>query len=183
MKSLSYGANVFTTLGFLTHDECDGYIRMSEEMEYEIAAIQTQEGPEIIKSVRDNDRVIFDDAELAEFFYKRARSFLPEIYGSEWQLVGLNERFRFYRYSQGQYFKWHQDGTYCRSDEEMSQLSFLIYLNDGFVGGETQFAWDTIKPEAGMVLWFPHRIRHQGKPIQAGCKYILRTDVMYRKIF
>jgi hypothetical protein len=30
--------------------------------------------------------------------------------------VAINERFRFYRYTKGQYFAPHYDGFYCRPD-------------------------------------------------------------------
>lgn len=78
-----------------------------------------------------------------------------------------------------QYFKWHKDGHYCRTDDEISQLSFLIYLNQDYQGGETEFPWETIRPETGMALVFPHKIRHQGSSIASGIKYVLRTDVMF----
>lgn len=93
----------------------------------------------------------------------------------------MSERFRFYRYNAEQYFKWHKDGYYCRNDDEVSLLSFLMYLNDDFEGGETEFRWDVVKPETGMALFFPHPLLHQGAPITSGIKYVLRTDVMYRR--
>lgn len=86
---------------------------------------------------------------------------------------------RFYRYCPGQYFKWHQDGTFRRSETEESFLTFIMYLNDDYAGGATQFAWETVQPRCGSVLVFPHRLRHQGAPVITGTKYVLRTDVMY----
>jgi hypothetical protein len=39
----------------------------------------------------------------------------------------------------------------------------MLYLNDGFEGGSTQFPWDKIKPVEGMMaLVFPHRLLYQG---------------------
>ncbi|MES2945212.1 MAG: 2OG-Fe(II) oxygenase [Pseudomonadota bacterium] len=81
----------------------------------------------------------------------------------------------------GQYFKWHKDGFYCKTDDEVSLLTFIIYLNDAYEGGNTEFQWEVIKPEAGMALVFPHAMRHQGAPMDSGVKYVLRTDVMYKK--
>ncbi|UUZ51302.1 2OG-Fe(II) oxygenase [Massilia sp. B-10] len=93
----------------------------------------------------------------------------------------MNERFRFYRYTAQQFFKWHQDGTFRRSEHEESFLTFIMYLNDDYTGGATEFPWEKIAPKAGSVLVFPHRLRHQGATIVAGTKYVLRTDVMYRE--
>jgi len=62
----------------------------------------------------------------------------------------------------------------------VSMLTFLLYLNDGYEGGDTQFRWETVKPESGMLLVFPHNQSHQGAEIAAGTKYVLRSDVMYQ---
>lgn len=59
----------------------------------------------------------------------------------------------------------------------------LLYLNGDYEGGETEFREDLIKPEAGMALVFPHLMMHQGAPLEAGSKYVLRTDVMYQRLF
>lgn len=181
MKKIGLGAGVFTIENFLSKEECDDYINRSELLKYEDAAIQTKNGPRIYQDVRNNARVIFDDIELASFIFNRARAFLPEVLGNDWCLSGLNERFRFYRYEAGEYFKWHKDGFYCRTENEISQLTFLIYLNDNYLGGETAFKWDVIKPQMGMALVFPHLLMHQGSEIISGKKYVFRTDVMYKK--
>jgi prolyl 4-hydroxylase len=180
MKKETYGAGIFTISNFLSPVECKKYIQLSEEIGYDLAAIQTTEGPKFIETIRNNDRVIFDNMELADYLFARAKDFLPsEIEG--WHIDGLNERWRFYRYSGEQYFKWHKDGFYERSENEVSLLAFIIYLNDEFEGGETQFSWEWIKPETGMVLVFPHRVVHQGASLISGAKYVLRSDVMYKK--
>lgn len=60
-------------------------------------------------------------------------------------------------------------------------LSRLIYLNDGFEGGTTDFQFGpTVVPQRGMLLLFEHSLVHQGAPVRGGCKYVLRTDVMFR---
>lgn len=37
-----------------------------------------------------------------------------------------------------------------------------------------------VAPTAGTALLFRHRVLHEGAPVAAGVKYVLRTDVMYR---
>ncbi|MBU3058157.1 2OG-Fe(II) oxygenase [Pseudomonas indica] len=180
MKRIDYGADIFTLADFLSPSECGQYIALSQRMGYEEAAIQTRSGAELIKEVRNNDRVIFDDPALAQHLFERARPLLPDD-SPDWRLSGFNERFRFYRYVPGQFFTWHKDGFYRRNDDEISQYTFLIYLNDGYQGGETEFKWDIVKPEAGMALVFPHLMMHQGRTLDVGVKYVLRTDVMYER--
>lgn len=179
MNIASLGTGVFTVSHFLNATECEHYIAMGEQIGYEASEVNTLTGSRLMTEVRNNDRVIFDDPALAAKLFERARSCLPaEIKG--WHLQGFNERFRFYRYGPQEYFKWHKDGTFARSSSEESFLTFLIYLNAGYEGGSTDFKWDTVQPEAGMALVFPHRTLHQGAEILAGTKYVLRTDVMYR---
>jgi hypothetical protein len=40
------------------------------------------------------------------------------------EVVGLNERLRFYRNDPSQKFDWHQDGYFERDDGECSQFTF-----------------------------------------------------------
>ncbi len=180
MEQTKYGAGVFTIRNFFTEEECEHMIFASEQMGYEEAMIQTGTGMRMYKDVRNNDRVIFDDKKLAAAVFERVRPFLPATL-NEWALLELNERFRFYRYEGGQYFKWHKDGSHTRSEEEASLLTLMIYLNEDYTGGSTAFRWETIKPEKGMALVFPHLMLHQGATVEEGVKYVLRTDVMYKK--
>ena len=103
---------------------------------------------------------------------------MPRAGGRE--VVGFDDRFRFYRYDIGQQFDWHYDGPFTRPNGERSRLTFMIYLNDDFEGGQTSFKNCTIVPKTGLALLFIPQIRHKGEPVTKGRKYVLRTDVMYR---
>lgn len=172
------GAGIFTIRGFLSAEECASFIETSEARGYGEAGIRVDDEEQILKEVRNNDRVIRDDPGLARSLFDRARPALPpEIEG--WQLAGLNERFRFYRYAGGQLFDWHLDGTVAPGDGRESFLTFMVYLNEDFEGGRTEFGWEAVAPAMGMALVFPHRRRHRGAVVSSGRKYVLRTDVMY----
>ncbi len=60
-------------------------------------------------------------------------------------------------------------------------MTFMIYLNEDMKGGETKFIECDIKPETGKALIFIHELLHEGAPVLEGVKYVLRTDVMYRR--
>src|SRR4051812_28830026 len=153
MQINSLGAGVFTITDFLSAGECRDYIALSEQMGFDEAVISTATGDRILKEARNNDRIVFDRPALADALFAKARPALPATIDG-WQLAGFNERMRFYRYDRQQYFKWHQDGTHRRSDHEESFLTFMIYLNDDYAGGETQFKWEVVKPRRGMALVF-----------------------------
>jgi len=179
MELIQYPEGIKVITGFLDSDKCESIIKRSEEMGFEEAPINTLGGAEIFKEVRNNNRVMFDDYDLAEELFKKIHPFVPQEYGG-WTLYNLNERFRIYRYEREQYFKWHSDGSFMRTYTETSHVTFMIYLNEGFSGGVTDFKNCSVTPSRGAALLFPHPLVHQGAPVTGGKKYVLRTDVMYR---
>lgn len=94
--------------------------------------------------------------------------------------IGLNEQFRFYKYSTSQRFKRHIDGRFKRNEIEESRITFMIYLNEDFEGGETKFDELTIAPKTGTALCFIHEQKHESLPIKQGTKYVLRSEVLYQ---
>ncbi|HET6247071.1 MAG TPA: 2OG-Fe(II) oxygenase [Tepidisphaeraceae bacterium] len=182
--------NLFTVSSVFTEAECADLIVRAENMGFEAATVATTGGPKMLTNVRNNDRVTFDDPALAASVWERIREYAPhEIDGAV--AVGLNERFRFYRYDPSQRFNAHRDGVVVRSPTEKSRLTFMIYLNEGSESGETVFYSETridglrqvvatVKPAVGMGLFFAHEWWHEGAKVLSGRKYVLRTDVMYR---
>ncbi len=172
--------DIFTIPGLATDRECDDWIARSESLGYEEATISTERGQRKIPEIRNNARVIVDDAGLADDLWSRIASQVPfAIKG--WEAIGLNPRFRFYRYDVAQKFSWHADGCIRLDNGQMSQLTFMIYLNDDFTGGETLFRHGIkVEPQKGMALLFTHWQKHMGNEVSAGRKYVLRSDVMYR---
>jgi hypothetical protein len=181
MRVVEKNSDAFIIENYLSAAMCQHYIAMGEEMGYVPSEVNFRDGSRRAEDVRNNDRVIFDDPALAASLFDRARPLLPQTIGNG-ALCGFNERFRFYRYGPQEYFKWHRDGSFAKSPDEASYLTFLIYLNADFEGGETEFKTERIKPQAGAALVFPHKLPHQGNEIVSGIKYVLRTDVMYRRM-
>lgn len=174
-----YTEKIWTIENFLTPSECDELIQLSNQLGYEEAKVSTSSGAKMIKGLRNNDRLFHEDNVLAQKLWSALQSFCPtEIEGQI--AVGLNERFRFYRYDISQRFKRHIDGRYTRNEQEQSRITFLVYLNDDYQGGETAFDDVTITPKTGTALCFIHEIKHEGKPLLEGTKYVLRSDVMYK---
>ncbi len=174
---------VFLIHDFLTPLECVAHIARAEAIGFEAATLGGS-GP-VYREIRDNDRVIHDDAELSATLYERARPFLVP----EWMMrtpTGFSERWRYYRYVPGNRFKWHGDGSHRRDNGEESQFTFMIYLNDDVEGGATNFRLDgevmSVTPRAGAALVFMHKHLHEGAEVLAGVKYVLRTDVMYSPV-
>jgi hypothetical protein len=181
--------------GFLDVDACAVLKAHIAVLGPQAAPVSMVEGAVMRPDIRNNDRVIFDDDALAAALFSRASAFLPATLhgdrgprstgqqGALWQAVGLNERFRGYRYRPGQYFAPHVDGCFARSRTEQSALTFLIYLDDGCAGGETNvLGWGVqVRPRTGSLFVFDHSVLHEGAVVTAGEKTVLRSDVMYRR--
>jgi len=125
----------------------------------------------------------------------------PKAAGT-WEAYGMNECWRFAKYKPGDRFMCHSDFPFEKDvGQEMSMLTANIYLNSEFDGGKTRFymskdpyfEWRSdfgkpdfeIVPKAGLCLLFQQppacTYWHDGEEISSGCKYLLRSDVMYRR--
>ncbi len=175
------GPLAFTLPGVMPSAECERLIERIEALGPDDAPVSTAAGIVMRPDVRNNKRVMFDDEELARALFDRVAASLPASL-CEMKPVGLNERFRCYRYEPGQRFAPHRDGSFERSREERSLMTFMVYLNDGFSGGETTFLDydEVVIPSTGSALLFQHMLVHEGSVVRTGVKYVLRSDVMFR---
>jgi hypothetical protein len=178
MRRQDFTPSIFTITDVLTADECQELIAFSDRRGFEAAPINAWDGPRIDRDARNNDRAIVDDVDLAGRIWTRVEPFVPRIKDGR-QVCGLNERFRYYRYIPGQRFSWHADAPFARDNGELSLLTFMIYLNDGYEGGATLFDSLAVAGKQGMALLFEHGLIHEGAEVAAGIKYVLRSDVMY----
>lgn len=183
---------VYVIHDFLLPQECKSYIALAERLNFKPAPLTTASGPVMNTDVRSNTRVMLDDVGQAEGLWQRARPLVPPLAldhrDEERRPIGLNERLRFFRYDPGQRFAPHYDGAFQRNYDEGSMMSFMVYLNDDFEGGETRFFTDmqrprmAVKPRTGMALVFVHNQLHEGASVKMGRKYVLRSDVMYSRV-
>ena len=180
MNFTDFGNGIFTVDNFFSEKECSDWIQKSEEIGYEEAKINFGQKQVVMKGIRNNERLIYENEALAKELWIKVKDYVPKEthYG---KAIGLNERFRFYKYFPGQEFKPHQDGSYIRNIHEWSSYTFMIYLNEDMIGGETKFNHHSIKPATGKALIFKHELVHEGSKVIKGIKYVLRTDVMYRR--
>lgn len=149
-------------------------------------------------AVRNNLRVVLDSPALAAGLWARVRALVePQHEGSP--VVGLNDRFRVYRYEQGQRFFPHVDVRTGVPRGE-TRASVVIYLSDAFAGGATRFfelkdkasrrgegrgrkfnnkERFAVRPPVGSAVVFDHLLLHEGAEVTAGVKFAVRSDVVY----
>lgn len=162
------------------------FMDVADSSEMHKATINMPDGTKQRSEIRGNDRLMFDDPELAAKLWGRLADSLEinQIHGRDglWVACGLNERFKIYRYAPEQYFALHHDDNYVREKGvEQSFQTLIMYLNEGYEGGETSFMDGAVEPAEGRALIFAQMLLHEGVPVKTGTKYVLRTDVMYRK--
>lgn len=159
---------------------------------------------------RESWRIIWDEQTVANRVWDRClqveglRELLATVedhntrYPGTWWFSRPNDRLRFLKYTQGQYFMPHTDGPYWYTEGEvefMTQYTVHLYLNDSvdvnpesdLVGGTTAFLSRDketrldLAPRAGSVLIFQHdKLYHEGAEVHQGTKYTMRTDLLYR---
>jgi prolyl 4-hydroxylase len=114
--------------------------------------------------------------------------------------AGLNWRFRIYKYQAGHYFRPHYDRRVeLPGGVGETRFSFMIYLNEGFAGGDTIFyeqkrrtsrggsrkrnnkVLHRVTPRTGAALAFDHDLLHEGSEVTDGIKYAVRTDLYYAR--
>jgi len=164
-------------------EECAHIIGFSERLGYhEDAAIS------LSREVRHNRNVVWiaDDASC-DIIWRRIDAALgTRLQGMpDLRAFAINGRFRFYRYDEGDFFKFHGDGNWAASrirDGALvndafpgcrSQMTVIVALNTGYSGGATRFrvnADDPFSPvqrfnrvnevdvytAMGDILCFPH---------------------------
>ena len=173
----------FQLLDVLTKDECDSLIKTTDSLGYtEDASVS------LPRSVRHNENFVWvvDDS-THDIIWERCKTFMQDdqhIFAGK-KPLGLNKRFRFYKYAEGDFFRPHTDGAWPGSSiidrrlindaypDRFSQMTFLILLSEDFTGGETVFYVHKddsqrpamreeeiklvdIRTPAGGVLCFPH---------------------------
>lgn len=174
---IRHSDRVFSIDGFLTPTECARLIGLAEGAGFQPADVRAEGGQKAMPQIRNNDRVMVPGGEWVETLWSRLAGFeFPVVEGL--RARGLPRDLRFYRYAPGQRFKMHKDGPW-KEDGMVSKLSFLVYLNHGFVGGDTDFREFRVVPKTGSALLFIHDTWHEGAAVEEGLKYVLRSDVMY----
>jgi hypothetical protein len=192
-KDIPEVPGAFQLLNVLSQEECQAFIDTTEALGY------LPDAPvSLSRDVRHNDNVTWVvDKTTDELIWQRCAHLMPapaltetrltdldNIFGGR-QSVGINARFRFYRYKEGDFFKFHTDGAWPGSrvieqklvtdayPDRYSEMTFLMFLSEDFEGGATRFRVNgndpyqpvgrhapikdiDIRTSAGSILCFPH---------------------------
>lgn len=186
----------------LTREECLTIIEKTEEMKYgRLGKGKTGQ------AYRGNRRIQVEDKTgvFTEVLWKKIEPYIAHLCAQdigipdeigEWRCDGLNRRFRFAKYSKGEGFAVHKDKPTVYEQEECSFYTVNIYLNDLQTdqGGTTRF-FEKMQSKkeicsaggvaGSMVIFkqsqFPNSAPHDGELLKYGVKYLMRTDVIFKR--
>jgi len=140
------------------------------------------------------EAVFFHDPALAALLTLRLASWISGAH--------VHDAFRLYlQTANGREQPWHTDDPVAqhRSDENgklevvYSHNSLLLYMNDGFSGGATEFkladgTTSLVQPHQGAGVMFSQQLVHRGLPLAADTlekrnppKLVLRTTIISSK--
>lgn len=101
-----------------------------------------------------------------------------------WKFDGVTKYVMYAVLEPGQSFPIHTDTGAEFSEECESKFTVLIYLNDDFDGGKTQFFDNnfvktcSICPKRGRTLVFDIDLFHAGMSIESGTKLWIGTELV-----
>jgi len=115
----------------------------------------------------------------------------------EWNLQTSGmESIQIGQYPIGGHYDWHVDGLGVEPmsapgneflDGKVRKISFVLWLNDDFEGGEFEFhkthtKKNVIKPKQGTIVLFPSWVMHRVKPVKKGTRYSAVTWLVGKPI-
>ena len=189
-----------------TKDECDLIIEFYEDNLDHVSASQvySAQNHENLQSVdrvgrKSNQMSIPLDAPIDGLIQQKINQYFAQyhwdmgkMFDDEWErnqerdvptnllqnFVYEDEGYSIVKYdSDDGFFEWHFDRLDDDRKSRQRAFSCLIYLNDNFEEGETDFYWHKIIPKTGKIAFFPsdHHWQHKGRKPKNGSKYIITT--------
>eukprot|EP01084_Bolivina_argentea_P051971 95514_1 len=157
----------------LTEDECNDIIGGCNSLSFQ----NLNRSNKYDKSIRKSDRLLVLDSKLSNILWNRLKciikddiidkyyvSTIPLGFGvlnedinnneNNWDVSCINIGMRIMRYDSNNddFFTFHKDGQYAASADERSLFTLIIYLNDDFDGGETNFYFNKSEDENTQII-------------------------------
>lgn len=197
-----FPGRIWVVKNYFSAHECQEWMDRVSSSTAAMEKIQ-QRGTKYI-AARECFRTQYHDADLAHCLYQRLEQTVPKLGAmlsqqqqdnqpyDDWRppkerAVSFNPNIRLYRYDKGMQFARHIDESNVVEGMGVTRVTVLIYLSD-CQGGATRFFVDhqpdvCFAPVVGAMLLHVHGdeccLEHQGDPVLAGTKWVLRTDVVY----
>lgn len=162
---------------FLTSDECREIASAAVNMLTPSVVVDPKTGLSTPNPIRSSDGALLGPTHEA----LTIRAINLRIAAASGTDVAQGEALAVLRYRGGQQYRLHHDAIGGARNQRCKTM--LIYLNDGFLGGETNFPaiGKSIAPQAGDAILFDNvtgdgridqRSQHTGEPVRQGEKWL-----------
>jgi len=156
---------------FLTNKECDKFIELIDNLRNQ----------KPFTNVGNFSNSISTDMDLANKFYVKLSQ-----YNISDNILRPNDVITAGKYLPGNSFGLHTDTGlfYDPINKEETRWTLLIYLNDDYVGGSTEFYLNNlsdkkiIKPEKAKAILFDIDLWHKGNEVISGTKYWIGCEII-----
>lgn len=205
------GCDAFVLDGVLSEDECDALVSQADGLwsfwdDSDRPRVSFRNAHTVEVTHRQlAERIWGRVAHLVNpslLFEEDDERFEVDIEGA-WEPYAMNPKLLLSRYLDGGHFSPHTDGTTIVDFNRRTFYSCVLFLNASPWGGHTRIYSDAqiqlplapdadgrltgdpahvlgaVPPKRGRMFVFYHRLMHEGVP--AAEKYIIRTDVLYRR--
>lgn len=199
---------LFILENLLTQDECET-LKSRSDPYYETLSGEFDKDERQADRVLaiDNNFATILFNRISNYLDNSKRKEIPFGFGTSgvWTPDKINPCFRYSKYNSPSIgFKPHRDSSFIEDEDHRSLLTVIIYLNGNFEGGKTTFykplnkrnRCDTVDdevakgttkkfeyvPKTGSCVIFNHNMIHSGDPVFKGSKYIIRTDIIYKRV-
>lgn len=160
-----------------TPDECAHVAMAAQDLMEPSSVLDPATGRRIAHPIRTSDGAVIGPTR-EDLVIQALNRRIGAISGTA---VQQGEPLAVLRYSPGQQYRLHLDTIAGAANQRIKTV--LVYLNDGYAGGETQFPTlgVTVRPRAGDAIVFTNtlpdgrpdeRARHAGLPVTQGAKWL-----------
>ena len=176
-QDLAPGSRVQRVSGFLTPTECAHITQSAVDLLAPAHVVDPTTGRQIPHPIRTSDGAVIGPVR-EDLAIRAINRRIGAISDTD---VDAGEALTVLRYRPGQQFRMHSDALPGTRNQRVKTV--LVYLNDGYDGGETTFPdYDLkIRPVAGDAIIFTNtlpdgrpdpRARHAGLPVASGVKWL-----------
>jgi hypothetical protein len=166
-------SNIWLINNLLTETECRYLILKTREKGFKSALNGEKHG-------RFNEETFINNSNILKLIRLRLLNVFNNHSEATFSIQNTTEVLEFYRYKKGDFVSPHSDTPIQVSESNKSNYTLVIYLNEGFEGGETFFRLNDlkIKTNQGSAVLFDQNLIHGGSKIIEGEKYILRLCIL-----